>query len=81
MWLWVVARKHLVIVNEYTRGYERAIVASLLIPFDNQRHESIVSVFKAETSRVSLQCALQVLLEALDRENAKGLALLPFDSI
>ena len=76
--LGIVAREHLIIVNEHARCDERAIVACLLVSLDYQRHEIVVFVLEAKAHIVSLQGPLQVLLEALYRENSKSLAFLLF---
>lgn len=78
--LGIVAREHLIIVDKHARCDKRAVVACLLVSLNYQRHESVVSVLEAKAHVVSLQGPLQVLLEALYRENSKSLALLLFYS-
>lgn len=70
--LGVIAREHLVIVNEHTRGNERAIVSRLSIAFNNQRHELLLLVVVSETELAFLDGFLRVLIEALNGEDSKG---------
>ena len=45
--LGIVAREHLIIVDEHARCDERAVVACLLVSLNYQRHESVVFVLEA----------------------------------